>query len=193
MITYVPFLKAKINEINAIGELAPEVRRSVCPFFDYPRKPGLDEATFKAGVEKMVRSFEKHLGYNDEFYLDNYDLDDTLSVSGKHNYRFLLESLVNFPAIPVISLDRSPEHILAVTDLKAEEKIRSDVIAFRVSPDNFEEYSIVEDDIASDLAPVFAGFGAIDLIFDCRVCTKLIPNAIAEEIKRFLRKILCSV
>ena len=188
MITYVPFLKAKSNEIKAISELASHVRKSICPFFDYPRKAGLKEAEFKAAVEKTVRSLEKHLGTNDEFYFDNYDIDDAVKVGAKHNYQFLLESLAAFPVIPVVSVDRSAAHLSAVSALKAAGKLQSDIIAFRITPEDFEEFAIIKDDIESDLGPVFAQFDAIDLIFDCRVCTTLDPANTAAQIKKFSRK-----
>ena len=38
MIRYVPFLKAKQNELKAMSELAPDVKKAICPCFDFPRK-----------------------------------------------------------------------------------------------------------------------------------------------------------
>ena len=34
MVKYIPFLKAKSNEVIALGELEPEERLQVIPFFD---------------------------------------------------------------------------------------------------------------------------------------------------------------
>ena len=192
MITYVPFLKAKSNEINAIGELAQEVREAICPFFDYPRKPRLDGLKLKVGVEKMVRSLEKHVGLDDEFYFDNYDIEDTLKVGTKHNYQFMLECLTAFPVIPVVSVDRSSGHIASVAELKAAGKIQSDIIAFRVTPENFEEYSVIEDDIENELGSTFAAFHAVDLIFDCRVCTNIDPGSAAAQVRRFSKSFCAS-
>jgi hypothetical protein len=185
MITYVPFLKAKGNEINAVGELAPDVREAICPFFDYPRKPGLDGIRFEAAVDKMVRSLEKHLGLEGEFYFDNYDLPEALTVGTKHNYEFLLERLSSFRVIPVVSVDRSPAHVGAVARLRAAGKIHSNTVAFRITSEDFEEYSVIQPDIASDLGPVFAAFDSIDLIFDCQVCTQMEPSSTAAQIQRF--------
>jgi Beta protein len=38
MINYIPFLKAKRGEFNAMSELVSEVKQAICPFFDFPRK-----------------------------------------------------------------------------------------------------------------------------------------------------------
>jgi hypothetical protein len=134
--------------------LSQYFKTDICPFFDYPRKPGLNGDKFKIGVEKVVRSFKKHVGMDGEFYFDNYDIDDSLKVGTKHNYWFLLESLAAFPVIPVVSVDRSPEHIAAVAKLKSDGKVQSDIIGFRVTPEIFEDYSVIEDEITSELGPV---------------------------------------
>jgi len=185
MITYIPFLKIKGNEINAIGELAPNVRKSICPFFDYPFKPKLDAAVFRDNVEMFARSFDRHIGKDNEFYLDNYDLNDALTVGQTHNYYFLIDCFSRFPVIPVVSTDRSSRHISAVSDLKTSKVIKNNVIAFRATPEIFEEYNVVRDEIDEELGSVFSQFEEIDLILDCRVCSKLDSASTATEIANF--------
>lgn len=189
MITYVPFLKAKRNEFNAVGELVPQVRTSICPFFDYPRKPNLDGAQFKNGVEQIAKSLKKHVGLAAEFYFDNFDIDDSVKVGTKHNYRFLLESLVAFEVTPVVSIDRSSAHLSAVVDLKTGGKLRSNAVAFRITPEDFEEYSVVKNDITIKLGPVFAAFDAVDLIFDCRICTNMDAHTTATQVNNFSKQL----
>ncbi len=193
MIRYVPFLKAKRNEIKAISELTAKVATAIHPFFDFPRKmDGYDEAGFAGAVARAVSSLKRNLPADCVFYLDNFDIEDALRVNGEHNYAYLLESASGMQVIPVIGVDRSAAHLAAVISLKRTRVVKSEVVAFRIGLEEFEEFAVTEDDIATDAAPVFREFEAIDLVFDCRVCADLDPDAIGKKIRDFSRK-FCAV
>lgn len=186
MIKYIPFLKFKSNEIIAVGELEPDVFNKIIPFFDYPRnKDGQTPDQFKNSVLRLSRSILKHIGEDAEFYFDNFDLDDNFKVDGKHNYNYLLSSLSDFNIIPVVCINRSDEHMQTVSEMKEEEEITSNVVAFRITPEDFKSYTVIEEEIDDALREVFELFDAIDLIFDCRLCKNLEPTKIADEILRF--------
>lgn len=186
MINYIPFLKFKSNEIIAVGELEPDVFKEIIPFFDYPKsKDGQTPDQFKNSVMRLSRSILKHIGKDAEFYFDNFDLEHDFSVNGKHNYYYLLESLSDFNIIPVVCTNRNNDHIQAVYDMKEEVEITSDVIAFRITPEDFKSYKVIEEEITEVLGDVFELFDSIDLIFDCRLCKNLDPTKVADEISRF--------
>lgn len=61
MIRYIPFLKAKRGELTAMGELAPEVKQAICPFFDFPRKKAnYNSETYAETAQSIVTSLKKH-------------------------------------------------------------------------------------------------------------------------------------
>jgi len=189
MIRYVPFLKAKRNEIKAIGELAPDVAAAICPFFDFPRKMGgYEEAEFAAAVDRVARSLQLNLPEDYTFYLDNFDVEEALRVGGQHNYAYLLNAVAGLDAIPVVGLDRSAAHRQSVVRLKRSGVIASPNVALRLSVEDFEDFAVVANDLATELAPVFAEFESVHLVFDTRICTELDPTATALQIQQFSRR-----
>lgn len=189
MTNYVPFLKSKSNEIIALSELDKTLLGGLTPFFDYPKKKeGQTPDEFKASIAKLKRSLKKHVSDFQEIYFDTYDLDDTFEVDGDHHYRHLLEELSIFNIVPVISIDRSSAHQRSVFDLKQYGVLSSDVVAFRITPEDFQSFGVIEDDIESELKPIFDLFQAVDLIFDCRVCSNFDPAKISKEIVEFAQR-----
>jgi len=107
MINYIPFLKAKRGEFNAMGRLAPEVKQAICPFFDFPRKKEkYDSETFARKAKDIAASLRKHWGNDVEFYFDDLDTDQKLEVDGRHQYAHVLSVLKGLQFIPVVGLDR---------------------------------------------------------------------------------------
>jgi hypothetical protein len=187
MIKYVPFLKAKQNEIIAVGSLRSDIGSQICPLFDFPRKggAGYSSADLANSMRKTARSFSLHLTGLSELYVDCYDLDESLQPDGKHCYRFLLEQLTDLPVIPVVSLDRSNQHVEAVIDLKRQGLLNSRTCAYRVTPEDFESYAAVSNNIDAMLAPAFSEFEAIDLLLDCRLCRNLEASIIGQQALSF--------
>lgn len=185
-INYVPFLKSKQNEIHALAEMSSDILPSICPFFDYPKKQNGDIASnIENSINRLVKKFEKHLKNISGFYFDIYDIDDDIDIEGKHIYAFLLEAFSNFPIIPVVSIDRSDAHQESVVKAKKKGLIASDVIAFRVTPEDFQSFKVVHEDIEDILSEPFSLFESIDLVFDCRICTNANIKKIADEIANF--------
>jgi hypothetical protein len=188
MIRYIPFLKAKRGELNAMGELAPEVKQAICPFFDFPRKdPDYSADTYAATSRSIATSLKKHWGADAEFYFDDLDISQKLSVKGEHQYAYLLKTLNTFQVIPVVALDRT-SHNAAVASLKSNGEISSPTVAFRAEHGDFEDFDGSADQIDYDLATVFEEFEAIDLILDCRVCTSMDVLETAQQIATFAKK-----
>lgn len=192
MIHYTPFLKAKQGERAAMGELAPEVKRGICPLFDFPRNtPDYDEVDYGTTTSRIVAGLKKHWGADLEFYFDDLDIAQKLIVEGEHQYAYVLKALYGLRVIPVVALDRI-SHNAAVARLKREDEIASDVVAFRAEQGDFEDFDDKEDQIDYDLAAVFNQFKAIDLIFDCRLCSGLDVFTTAQQIATFSQK-FCAV
>ena len=188
MIRYIPFLKAKRGELTAMAELAPEVKQAICPFFDFPRnKASNNLETYIAKAQSIATSLKKHWGSDAEFYFDDLDIDQKLTVKGEHQYAYMLKVLKELQVIPVVALDRT-KHNAAVAQVKRDGEIASATTAFRANQSDFEDFEDNEDQIDYDLASVFNQFEAIDLILDCRLCIGVNVLEAARQITTFAKK-----
>jgi len=186
MDNYVPFLKYKSNEIIALGELDSNILECVIPFFDYPRPndPKTCEE-FISDVNRLSRSVKKHISNIREMYIDTYDFDGVYEIDGRHSYFYLVNSIEGVDVIPVVSIDRNIEHLKAVVDLVKNNIVSSDIVALRITAEDFSNYSVVEDEIKELLREVLEAFLEVDLIFDCRFCASEDPEQISQRIVDF--------
>ena len=188
MIRYIPFLKAKRGELTAMGELSPEVKQAICPLFDFPRKnANYNSETYADTAQSIATSLKKHWGSDAEFYFDDFDIDQKLTVKGEHQYSYMLKALQGLQVIPVVALNRT-KHTAAVAQLKRDGEIASATVAFRANQSDFEDFDDNKDQIDYDLANVFKQFEAIDLILDCRLCTGMNVSETGQEIAAFVKK-----
>lgn len=160
MITYIPFLKAKQGELTAMSELASDVKKRICPFLDFPRKKRYDAALFATTTVRIARSLKRHWGVETEFYFDDLDIRDKLTVEGQQQYAFVLGALTGLRVIPVVGLARSM-HNAAVADLKRNGEIDSPVVAFRAHPQDFEDFDGQQDEIEDEMGDIFKEFQEI--------------------------------
>lgn len=188
MIHYIPFLKAKQGELNAMSQLTSEVKQAICPFFDFPLKQEkYDSASYACKALRIASGLKKHWGTDFEFYFDDFDISQNLTVENKEPYAYVLNALKELRIIPVVGLGRGP-HSDSVTELKRAGNITSSTVAFRAVQEDFEDFELNKDEINDDLAEVFAEFDEIDLVFDCRVCNTLDVSKTAQQIAVFARK-----
>ena len=192
-VKYVPFLKSKQNEVHALAELDESIAKSLVPFFDYPKKQSGDKAEdVGPAIIRLAKKFKKHLGGLEEFYFDVYDLNDGLEIEGEHLYSFLLGAFSDFPLVPVVSIDRSDDHQASVIRGKEKGVVSSNYVAFRVTPEDFQSFDAVIEDIEEMLNPVFSLFEMVDLIFDCRVCSNLDSERLSRQIDAFTKRFVSS-
>lgn len=188
MIHYIPFLKAKQNELNAMSELAAGVREGIAPFFDFPRKQEpYDPEQYADTARRIAKSLMKHWGTEAEFYFDDLDIGQNLQVNGEQRYAFVLGELQQLRVIPVVGIGRST-HNAAVAELKDDGVISADTVAFRAVEDDFEDFEVVKDDIEESLGEVFGKFDEVDLVLDCRLCAANDETVTAQQIAAFARK-----
>lgn len=188
MNNYVPFLKLKVNEVGALGALADDIKRFVTPFFDIPKqKDGATNDTFIALVNKAARSVQRNLGEGYSFFLDNFDIDDTLRIDGKNNYAYVIESFKDLNFIPVVGLDRTVERNRLVFQYKASGVISANVVAIRLLAEDFLSFDLVFDEI-SDLVEQGKGlFHHWILVLDNRVCANVDAATRAGQIVQFVK------
>jgi hypothetical protein len=174
--------------VHTIAELDKNIRNKITPFFDYPRsqKPQSEDEVKKT-IARIVKKFKTHLSDINEFYFDIFDVDDT-EINGIHLYGFLLQSFYEFPIVPVVSIDRSGDHLDSVIKAKSEGILASDVVAFRATYEDFQSFGVVNDDIQDMLSSVFSLFEAVDLILDCRFCANSDVKNTSTSIHNFIEK-----
>jgi Beta protein len=190
MIKYVPFLKLKGNEIMAVKELDADLRQTLTPFFDFPYMKERTEESFKKTARRMFRSINRHLKDIPYFYLDNYDVNSSLTVDGNNSYAYLLSIFEDLSVVPVISIDRSDDHMQAVCEAKDSGDLKSNLIALRFVAEYFESFDVVAGDIEGRLGDTFRRFDNVDLILDCRVCLNQNLDSLTSSIKLFIQNFI---
>ncbi|WP_335957983.1 beta family protein [Acinetobacter bereziniae] len=183
---YIPFLKFKVNEVGALKELEIHLKETLTPFFDLPRKENISEEAFKKMIEQLVRKYELNLKAFSEFYLDNFDIDDSLKISGDENYKFALEKFINTPLIPVVGLDRSPQRNQLVFDYAS--LLKTDTVAIRLTSEDLD-YQLNEDDLNDLLEACNENYKKIHLIIDNRICLNIDVDERAQVIIEFIEAI----
>ncbi|MFZ6774832.1 beta family protein [Undibacterium sp. SXout7W] len=184
---YVPFLKLKVNEVGALNELADDLKATIVPFFDLPRKKeGMTAEEFCALTEKSARSVERNLSDFGAFYLDNFDIEDTVKVNGTDNYQFVIDRFCKTNFIPVIGLDRTFARNQLVFDAKKSGQINANQIALRLQAEDIEEFALVQSEIL-DLFNLGSGlFEQWILIIDNRVCIEIDAGKRAAQLLSFV-------
>lgn len=189
MSKYVPFLKFKNNEVAAIKALEKSIKEGLTPFFDIPRKStSMTEEELISVIDKAHRKYEINLKNLPYFYLDNFDIDDDLNIYSKSNYNYILKTFSDSKVIPVVGIDRKDERNDAVFEAKGRGVITSDFVALRLTPEDFESYDLVEDDIGELLDECAEFFNGFHLVIDNRVCSHDVKKT-SEEIVNFITDI----
>jgi hypothetical protein len=186
MNNYTPFLKTKSNEIGALKVLDSALKPFIAPFFDFPMKKGLTEESLKKSIDGTHKKIKTHLKEYRHFYLDNFDVPDAISISGQDNYFYVINKFSDTNFIPVVAIERTPQRNDAVFRAKAINEIKSNIIALRVQPEDFQHYSVTKTDIQPLVAQCIAHFTSIVLILDNRICRTCDTTKRAVELTNFI-------
>jgi len=110
---YIPFLKLKQNELQSLSELKFSIQEKIRPFFDVPRTSKNQSAAeiyerLDLGIGQLQKLIKQRGMF--EFYVDSFDLDDSILLKGLGQYAYILSRFAEFRAIPVVALDRIDAH-----------------------------------------------------------------------------------
>ncbi|WP_286876965.1 MULTISPECIES: beta family protein [Pantoea] len=202
MDNYIPFLKFKGSEISAIKALEKKHKgNEFVPFFDFPRKkpkksrrldaplPSTKDELFAKDIIRLKRKFELNLSFLKKFYLDNFDVEDTISYKGQYTYRSIIQTFGPLGMIPVIGLDRHNDHLPSILDGIRSGNLKADQIAIRLTVDDFESYKFSQKELLNLLDAVFLEFENIEIIFDCRICHSNSGHNLATMITDFINEL----
>lgn len=184
--SYVPFLKYKVNEISALKELNLVDKERITPFFDLPRRDVLDGDTLKKNIDTAYRKYEINLKKLSFFYIDNFDIDDSISINGDDNYAYVLEKFSDAKIVPVVGIDRSDRRNEVVVEAKDNDMLLLDTVALRVSYEDVISYTLVEDEIKELFDSLDGHFDDYHLIIDNRVCHNIDVDVRAAQIIKFI-------
>lgn len=186
MNNYTPFLKTKTNEIGALKVLHPTLKPFIAPFFDFPMKKGLNEQSLKKSIDGTHKKIKTHLKEYRNFYLDNFDVPDAITISGQDNYMYIIDKFSDTTFIPVIAIERPPQRNDAVFNAKITGKIKSDTIALRVQPEDFQHYTTTKVEIQTLVRKCPPNFTSMILILDNRICRTCDTTKRAGELINFI-------
>ncbi|QIF95926.1 beta family protein [Proteus vulgaris] len=200
MYNYTPFLKLKVSEISALKELDTVKKNKLVPFFDFPRKKPKKSRystsqesdksqLFFMDLNRLESKFNNTLKWFEEFYLDNYDVEDEIAIDNKYHYYDIIDRFSKFGMIPVIALDRDPRHILSVIHGFENNLFKHKRVALRLTRDYFLNYDLFKDEIEKILESLSPHIKSFDLIFDCRVCKVGDADKVSKQITNFISNI----
>tara|TARA_R110001583_G_C5654369_1_gene409055 strand:- start:1126 stop:2199 length:1074 start_codon:yes stop_codon:yes gene_type:complete len=184
-VKYVPFLKAKQNEIRAISLISKDRLKEIIPFFDIPRSDANNPVEIKAKIQSAKKTIERaHKTASFWFYIDVYDIPGDVIIDGSPIYDFVLNEFSGFSTIPVIGLDRDPEHLKSVKKNLGDKiylairLVDDDLISFNLTKRKLEAiFNQFQDDVV------------FDLILDCRLINEHNHAIIAKQCSQFLDRV----
>lgn len=170
MHNYAPFLKFKQNEIQAVFSIYPDVQPYTLPLFDIPKEKRQDtELDILNRLGKGERQLSVHSKKIPDFnfFIDNYDLDDSVLLGGIEQYRYILDELETYNVIPIVAFDRAPDHNVAAIEYC---KRKCSALGIRLQSEDFQNFNLLKSRLGKILAEaVEAGVKTTYLIFDCRM------------------------
>lgn len=187
--SYVPFLKYKVNEVSALKALSLTDRRRVTPFFDLPRKDILNSASLKKTIDTAHRKYEINLKSLPYFYIDNFDINDSILINGDDNYSYVLEKFSDAKIVPVVGIDRSERRNDVVIEAKTNDMLLLDTVALRVSYEDIISYTLIEDEITELFDSLNEHFDDYHLIIDNRICHDIDIDVRSSQIIKFINDI----
>ncbi len=187
MIKYIPFLKFKQNEIQGVAQLDSAIRSQIAPLYDVPRSQNImTEAEVLKRIKLASADLKKSRESGSEywFFVDNFDIDESISLAGVPQYRYILNFLKDYQTIPVLALDRNPDHNIAALDFI---KTKPGSIGVRLQEEDIESYGITKPRLALLWNEITAAQPAsIILLIDLRIVSD--ADESRKKVDRFLSR-----
>nr|WP_299241469.1 hypothetical protein [uncultured Halomonas sp.] len=187
MIKYIPFLKLKTNEIKGVAQLTQAIRDQIVPLYDIARSK---QIMSEPEIIERLRIAHKELKKSQaivpsySFFIDNFDIDDSIDLLGTHQYRAILAKFAEFPIIPILAFDRQADHNAAALDF-IEPKL--DDIAIRLQQADIESYNLTKLKLSSIWPALQAAQPRkIILLIDLRIIEDSTESA--KQVSRFLAR-----
>lgn len=189
----------KDSEISALIELKSPIIDNLTPFFDFPKRDvkktrdklaiiKTKEENFTNGAERSAKRISNKLKKLSSFYLDNFDIEDSLKPNGMDTYHQLIQSFSGLGMIPVTGLDRCSEHHDNIKDALKNKLFKYSKIALRLTYEDFENFELSKRNISDLFLDYLNEFKEVDLVIDCRLITTGEEKNISTLIIDFINK-----
>lgn len=187
MIKYIPFLKFKQNELQGVAQLTSGLRRQIVPLYDIPRTQNImSEAEILKRIQLASAELKKSKVTDSEyrFFVDNFDIDESINLAGTPQYQYILKSLKDYQLIPVVALDRNPDHNKAAFDFI---KVKPGSLGVRLQEEDIESYSITKPKLELLWKEMqIAQLASIVLLIDLRIINDVAKSQ--KKVERFLSR-----
>ncbi|KGK23472.1 beta family protein [Pseudomonas plecoglossicida] len=187
MIKYIPFLKFKQNEIQGVAQLDSAIRNQIAPLYDVPRSQNImTEAEILKRIRLASADLKKSKDSDSEywFFVDNFDIDESITLSGVPQYRYIINSLKDYQIVPILALDRNPDHNLAALDFI---KTKPGAIGVRLQEEDIESYGITKPRLELLWNEIRAAQPAsVILLIDLRIVNDTAGSQ--KKVERFLSR-----
>lgn len=162
---YIPFLKAKKNELNGFALALRDIDIPIKPFLDVPRAKDDTSEKLKKRIDTSVKYIEQAQLVKDfEFYIDIFDIDLDISIDGKHAYNYVISKISHLNFIPVFGFDRDPDFLNCIHKNVG----LFNRIAIRLQFDDVNAVSLCISDI-DDFISQFSPEMSFDIVLDMRL------------------------
>ncbi|CAH7200149.1 putative phage-related protein [Vibrio chagasii] len=182
---YTPFLKFKVAEIGALKALEDDKISSITPFFDLATKQDITSTDVENTITRGVRKYELNFKKANGFYIDDYDIDDSVLINGDIVYNFLIDTFKDINYIPVVGLDRTPQRINSIVS----PLIISDTLAIRLDQEDFVSYTLIEGEFTDLIELAKDKYTKFHLILDCRLCADADVIDLSNKIIQFIKSV----
>jgi len=165
---YTPFLKFKQNEVAALADFYKSNDDIAIPFFDVPRPQENDAANIINRINTGIKQVDRNLK-DYEFYIDNYDLDDSIELLGLGQYEYILQGVSHLNVIPVVAFNRHHAHNKYALKHVSSKGCK---VAVRLNQEDIESYKLTRTSLLNLWKEItIANPNEIHLIIDFRVIT----------------------
>ncbi len=175
---YVPILKGKQGEFGALKELSMSVRLHVTPLIEIPPvgwnyKDSCPNKTIDDHIESFPDKICNSWGTDKPVFVDLYFVEPgDRTADGQHPLNVLMLSVhaKGIKAIPVTSLDRSPDFQKAVSDIV---KAQGQGVCLRLSREELDNFVSDESTVTKLLSDLGLSYRECDLILDLQDISSL--------------------
>jgi hypothetical protein len=167
--TYVPILKWKMGEYQALYRLSTATKNKVVPLIEIP-PPGYDFDTeqMKKTIDEHLVDFAKRLHSkwdSRSCFIDMHHIDPAARMAdGSHFLNFVFDSTrkLSCKAVPVVALDSDMKYYAACKKICAIDKLGA---CLRLKADDFDGENVALN-IKSALEDIGVGVSNVDLVID---------------------------
>lgn len=182
---YTPFMKFKVNEVAGLSVIDGALQAELGPFFDLPRKTGMNQAEYLGAVAACRKKADRYLHNFAYLYIDCFDIPDSIATPGMPNCRAIIEGFAGMRYVPVLGLDRAADHNVAILTARKAGEITSNFAAIRFQYDEFSSFELIEDELADLISEASKEFDSLTFVYDCRVCLASNRSKLATDVASF--------